>query len=754
MHLARIFTLLLTSLLLTPLASFTSADDLEPVKIRLKWTHQFQFAGYYAALEQGYYEDAGFDVEIQPPIAGISELDALEQGAVEFAASDATAILHRLWGRPVVLVRPIFQTNPMVLITLEDSGIEVAEDLRGKRLMYRRHQSGGNIEAFLFNVDLNPGDYSELPHSYDVMSLVRGEVDAMSVYVTDQPFRLQNSDIQSRVIDPADYGIDFYGDLLVTSERYASLFPNRADQFGEATLKGWEYARDHPEQLVDLIVDKYAPDISRSKLRYEADATIQLLEAGGVPIGTIDRGRLFSMKNQFKSLGHLRTESDLEGLVLSDFINRPWFRRLTDQQATALAAGTLLGLAIILMLALFTTRLRVKVAEQTGELRVANRELQTTVSELELARNRADEASRAKDLFLANMSHEIRTPMNGIYGSLQILNNTLQTDDSKKLVGGALVASQHLLEILNDILDLAKIKAGKLNIEISAFDLSELITNTLGTYTSLAEEKRLFFKASLNLDQNFVLSDPLRIKQILGNLISNAIKFTHTGSISIEATCNDSDLILRVEDSGIGLDEGVESRIFSRCEQADGSTTRQYGGTGLGLSISSALAEMLGGHLSVSSEKDKGSVFTLQVPIEPADVPLDEVPVNLESTPRLSDVRVLVAEDNQLNQEVVSMMLEDHGIQCELVDDGQQAVEAVRKHPPDVVLMDVQMPVMDGLEATQIIGREYPELPVIALTANVMKDDIAKYRNSGFVAHVGKPFDEDELMGMIHRFVS
>jgi ABC-type nitrate/sulfonate/bicarbonate transport system substrate-binding protein len=234
-------------LILAAPAPVAATEALEPVKLRLKWSQQFQFAGYYAALEKGYDEDAGFDVEIQPRVIGITELDSLEQDAVELAASDATAILHGLWGRPPVLVNPIFQTNLMVLITLEDSDTRSASDLAGKRLMYRRHLSGGNIAALLFLQGLTSSNYTGLTHSHDAMSLVRGEVDAMSVYITDQPFKQQSSGISSRIIDPHDYGVDFYSDLLVTSERYATLYPERAKAFGEAKLRGWAYAQNTPE---------------------------------------------------------------------------------------------------------------------------------------------------------------------------------------------------------------------------------------------------------------------------------------------------------------------------------------------------------------------------------------------------------------------------------------------------------------------------------------------------------------------------
>jgi ABC-type nitrate/sulfonate/bicarbonate transport system substrate-binding protein len=224
-------------LILAAPAPVAATEALEPVKLRLKWSQQFQFAGYYAALEKGYGEDAGFDVEIQPRVIGITELASLEQDAVELAASDATAILHGLWGRPAVLVNPIFQTNPMVLITLEDSDIRSASDLAGKRLMYRRHLSGGNIAALLFRQGLTSSNYTGLTHSHD----------AMSVYITDQPFKQQSSGISSRIIEPHDDGVDFYSDLLVTSERYATLYPERAKAFGEAKLRGWAYAQNTPE---------------------------------------------------------------------------------------------------------------------------------------------------------------------------------------------------------------------------------------------------------------------------------------------------------------------------------------------------------------------------------------------------------------------------------------------------------------------------------------------------------------------------
>ena len=375
----------------------------------------------------------------------------------------------------------------MVLITLEDSDTRTASDLAGKRLMYRRHLSGGNIAALLFRQGLTSSNYTGLTHSHD----------AMSVYITDQPFKQQSSGISSRIIDPHDYGVDFY----VIYSLLLNDMPRFVQSARRPLVKRSSEAGHTPRillRMVDLIIEKYAPQITRSELLFEAEATIKLPQRNGITLGSVDR---VSMKNQFKSLGYLPLENNLEGVWLSGRIHRPGFRRLMDQQAIALFT-TLIGTAMILMLALFSNRLRVRVSERADELRVANDELRCMVTKLESARNKANDASRAKDLFLANTSHDIRTPMNGIYGSLQMLGNTLKHESSKMLVKGALVASRHLLEILNDKLDIAKIEAGKLSVENTAFDLSELITSILDTNSSLATEKGIFLNAELELEQN------------------------------------------------------------------------------------------------------------------------------------------------------------------------------------------------------------------------------------------------------------
>ncbi len=750
--------LFLLSLLLGPVLASAETSALEPVELRLKWKHQFQFAGYYAAKHNGYYREAGFEVDIQPVQFDRDPIDDLESGDIEFAVADASVVLLRVNGRKIVLLTTIFQSNPLVLATLEASGIRRAQDLVGKRIMFRQDQ-GANIRAMLSAVGFSDADYTHIPQTYDIDSLINGDVDAYSAYLTDQPYELAARGLAFNLIDPANYGIDFYGDLLITSERYARLNPKRAQAFADATRRGWKYAVEHSEEIVDLLIEHYSVEQSREKLLFEAKETAKVLNANYLPIGALDPIRLQRTAETYRNLGFTNGELSLDGLLLESYLS-PNSGSYSKSAIRLFAGLAVLALTLVGTLVVFNRQLQRSVHEKTSAIQAANLELKQSLEELETtncalkdARIQAEQANTAKDQFLANMSHEIRTPMNGIYGTLQLLCGRELNEPEKKLAENALASTQHLLQIVNDLLDVSKIQSGKLSIESIDFDLNELLERCVESFHPNALAKGLDLKLTVSDDlPQFVVGDPLRVSQILSNLISNAVKFTEAGSVELAASVSGNSLYLSVTDTGIGLAQGAMQRIFNPFEQADASTTRKFGGTGLGLSISQTLTTLLNGRLTVESELGQGSRFNLVLPLVISAPSYAESSVAMTDQ-NLSSFKLLIAEDNALNQEIVDLMLEDTGIERKIVANGEEAVAAAKSFNPDVVLMDIQMPVMNGLDACQLIHKEKPELPIIALTANVMKDDLELYQRTGFVAHLGKPYEEAELRALVVKYL-
>jgi PAS domain S-box-containing protein len=382
--------------------------------------------------------------------------------------------------------------------------------------------------------------------------------------------------------------------------------------------------------------------------------------------------------------------------------------------------------------------------------------------ELRLAKQVTDDVARAKESFLAHMSHEIRTPMNGILGIASLLSKTNLDRQQRNYLKLIQEAAGNLLVIVNDILDLEKIVAGKLQMERIAFKIVDKIATTSQSFIYKAEEKELglIFQNSIPADM-VVKGDPYRLSQVLNNILSNALKFTERGHINISTAIadrtDDSVIVeITISDTGIGISESRIQTIFEPFEQADAAISRKYGGTGLGLTISRNMIEMQEGELLVQSTEGKGSVFIIRIPYHLSIEAMQENESEQEIDYKSMGVKkVLVAEDVELNQYLARHILESWGFEVVIAVNGREALELLMKDSFDCILMDVQMPEMDGMEATQRI-RQLPDpvksaIPIIALTANALKGDSEKYLAVGMNDYLAKPFNEETLFRVIYR---
>ncbi len=425
-----------------------------------------------------------------------------------------------------------------------------------------------------------------------------------------------------------------------------------------------------------------------------------------------------------------------------------------------------------------------KLKEALAEVESVNKQLESSIEKANLMAQEAAMANQAKSEFLANMSHEIRTPMNAIIGFAEVLSQEEMSEEHAQYVQTILTSANALLDLINDILDFSKIEAGKLETEIVDASLGEILHNIDSLMRPMAMQKDLQFQI-LQCDQlpDQIKTDPTRLRQCLINLINNAVKFTDSGHVYLNVSTEkiDSESFIRfdVEDTGIGIPPEKQDQIFESFSQADNSTTRKFGGTGLGLAITKKLTELLGGEISLKSRQHKGSVFTILLPLkEESQAKLDfdkyqciqyvnddshNQPDSSDNNPDTKDntsdkkvkkKRILVAEDNPSNKKLIELLLKKMGLQTLIVENGKLAVEAAQKEEFAIILMDMQMPEMNGYQAVAKIRKDGIQTPIIALTAHAMKGDRQKCINAGCTDYLQKPIEKAMLQDILDKYMT
>ena len=989
------------SCLLFLLSGWCRAGEANQVRIQLKWEHGFQFAGYYAAKEKGYYKEEGLDVRLLPRDPDRSSSRSVLEGEAEYGVADAGLILERIKGKPVVLLNQIFQTSPLVLLTLASSGIETPYDLPGKTVMIDMNGKGAASIISMLQITAGSMDRINIvPHSFNLEDLISGRVDAYSAYLTDQPHLLKTRGIQYNILNPVNYGIDFYGDNFFTTEDEIRRHPDRVEKMIRATLKGWKYAADNPDGIIDLILEKYRPRASRAHLDHEARLTLSVIRADQISMGSVSARRYEKIMDTYAKTGMAGPEADFRGFLykqdhrkgrpVAPPISPPpevqvpilqtgliiiltmtaillLFRVLDRSQDTpvtipfagpagrripVLFTSFLVGLAVLLAWwtldimgkkikkstvaslqtivsstheaiiqwaeyrkkemadiasdpdlieavtmrtqgrqngnnqvslihisllgrmgqtgetytfdrngRILTTNLRHQEASagtgrlpphmaahalkgKTGynaegklnyrgipvisawiwddalnigiaaELSTAEamapyytarmalavilsvcitvsigfallavvlssraaRALQSAHDQLEKrvderttalaeAKKEAEKATRAKSIFLANISHEIRTPLNVILGYAQLMrHDTALSPAQKENLNIMNRSGNHLLELINTLLDISKAEADRLSIRANTFDPRTMLADLLEMFHVKAAKKGL----SLDLrfdpgEEGLVHQDESKIRQVLINLLNNAIQSTNQGGITIGFACNKQgtrmngqmplNLEFTVEDTGTGIPENEQDLIFEVFEQARVNREKRRG-TGLGLAISRKYAREMGGDLIlVRSRPGKGATFRFTVTAGKGDPGLIKSQIRFLPVDRLApgqpEVRVLVVDDRYLNRDMISQMLTRVGFIVHTAKGGAEACEKFETLRPDCILMDIRMPVIDGIKT----AREIRSLPggrqavIIAVSASAIMEDrqTLRQKNNPTDAFLKKPIEEEVL---------
>ncbi|WAC18680.1 ABC transporter substrate-binding protein [Luteolibacter sp. SL250] len=571
------------------------ASALEKVTLQLKWTHQFQFAGYYAAVEKGYYREAGLDVEIREALPEQDTAREVTKGNADFGVGTSNLVLLRAQGEPVVVLGVIYQHSPFVLISTQASGIQDIHELSRRKIMMEL--DAAELLAYFKHEGIDVSKVDVRPHTFRLEDLLEDKVQGMACYSTDQPFFLKEKGIPYQVFNPRAGGIDFYGDNLFTTEKQIRENPERVKRFLDASLRGWKYAMAHQEEMVDLILKKYPQDHSRDHLLFEAAESVKLIHPELIELGYVNPGRWESIVKAYADLGFLKDKVDLKSFIY-ERDPKPDLRWVYWSLGAIAVVAAAFGLWTLM-----TARM--------------NRLLREEVAARKDAEARALAENAAKSRFLSVLAHEVRTPLSGILSSLWLYKTSETQEEKDQVVEIAEMSSNHLLRLVDNTLDHSKLEAAKMDVEKMPVIIDEFLDRIVELFHAAANAKAISLEMEIDPAMpDTITTDPTRLRQILSNLISNAVKFTSKGGVKVVATQETpySTVEFKVQDTGPGISPDQTEKIFEPYAQADPSVSREHGGTGLGLSISSQLARLLGGEVRVESKPGEGATFTLSIP--------------------------------------------------------------------------------------------------------------------------------------------
>jgi len=594
-------------------------NKLDKIILQLKWTHAFQFAGYYAAKAQGYYAAAGLDVDIVEAAADTDTVGRVLDGQAHYGVGSSNLLLERAAGKPVVALAVIFQQSPYQIFT--SSKITDLQALRGKRIMLEPQSQ--ELLALLLKKNAPLAQMQQLPHSFDARSLMSGAVDAMSGYMSDEPFYFMQAGYSFHAFSPRSVGIDFYGDNLFTSEQELNKHPARAKAFRAASLRGWQYAKSHPEEIIDLILAHYSQKRSRAHLQFEVEQMVPLLQPNLIEVGYMNPARWRNIADTYASIGLLPAGFSLDGFLFD----------ATEADNTALYRAlfvvfALLGISMAIALYIYRNNQRLHASEK--QTRLANEQVTARTESLATALRSLQKAESEQRQLLSMASHEFRTPaavIKASLDSLDYLKDRIPPEVQTRLVN-IRHASERMIALSNNLIDQDRLIELSLKPQLLSVDMVPLVTGVLTRYPASAQ-----IQARLPVSVPVIQGDAALLSIALHNLIDNALRHGLSAEglrlpVTVSLSLQPGQLVLEVADCGVGIADDQKNKVFERFHVIHKSRSRATdsagqdanplasgSGSGLGLPIVQSIAQAHGGRAWVRDNPPQGAVLVLCLPI-------------------------------------------------------------------------------------------------------------------------------------------
>jgi len=582
------------------LNAFAADTTLIPVKLQLKWKHQFQFAGYYAAIENGYYKDVGLKVELIEAHETKMLENELINGNVDFGISTSNVVLMRGEGKPVVVLATIFQHSAQILLSTKSSGINHVHDLIGKKIMIGLHSA--DLITYMNDEGIGLDQVEIVPHSHDINTLIDNKIDAMTAYITDGPFLLKEKNIDYNIISPNSGGIDFYGDALITTEKLLLENPQLAINFRQASLKGWEYAMANPTEIVDLIYNKYSKRHSKGNLAFEAKKMQNLVRADIVEIGYSNLGRWQRIIDVYEQTKILKSDVSLNGLLYTDYLetetNIPW------------KLVIIFGLVVLFFgsIALFFYKLSNKLKLEIKHSKQIQQSLTQSRKELLKTNDELTQLSNFKEDMTNMIVHDLKSPLNAII-------NVKQFKDEKLAFNLVQESGYKMLNLVKNILDVYKYKNTQIELNKSKVELSEIINKAIEEIEFSAYRKSIEFKRD-EIASCFLEADEDIIRRVFVNLLANGVEHSpKNGTITVEfAEESDKQVKVKIHNIGPGIPKDLQNLIFEKFIRAKQKSKGKLHSSGLGLTFCKMAVEAHGGAIGVVSETEVGVEFWFTLP--------------------------------------------------------------------------------------------------------------------------------------------